>query len=467
MANGWTVVLDVGKTLAKATLWNEARECVAQRIRPNDRTPVGSNATLDAAGVELWLERNLKEFATLGPVDAIIPVAHGAAAALLDEGHLVCAPLDYEWPGVVAQDRATYDAQRDPFAVTGSPALPAGLNLGMQLHWLESLRSGEYRTAQILPWAQYWAWLLSGVAAAEVTSLGCHTDLWRPYNRAPSALAIRRGWADRLAPLTPGATVLGRVTPSWVKRTGLSPKVQIYCGLHDSNAALLAARHRPEMLGRDATVLSTGTWFVAMRAPLSSNLSRRPVLPEARDCLINVDVAGAPVPSARFMGGREIEILVGAETPAAERPNLGCPAALELALDSDELILPGLVPGVGPFPRASRRAINTSRNDERASALALLYAALVADVSLDLIGSCDALLVDGRFAQAPVFVQALAALRRGTTVLISRDTQGVARGALQLVHGDTNAPAFERVAPLPVDLSAYRARWRDAVEPFA
>ena len=72
-------------------------------------------------------------------IGAIIPVAHGAAAALLHHGHLVRAPLDYEWPGV-AQDRAHYDAQRDSSEVTGSPALPAGLNLGIQLHWLESLR---------------------------------------------------------------------------------------------------------------------------------------------------------------------------------------------------------------------------------------------------------------------------------------------------------------------------------------
>src|SRR5258708_28980192 len=97
MASGWTVVLDVGKTLAKATLWNEARTCVAQRIRPNERALVGSSPTLDAVGIERWVEGILREFAHLGPVASIIPVAHGAAAALLHEGHLVCAPIDYEW----------------------------------------------------------------------------------------------------------------------------------------------------------------------------------------------------------------------------------------------------------------------------------------------------------------------------------------------------------------------------------
>jgi sugar (pentulose or hexulose) kinase len=245
--------------------------------------------------------------------------------------------------------------------------------------------------------------------------------------------------------------------------------VEVYCGLHDSNAALLAARHHPEIRGRDATVLSTGTWFVAMRAPVSSDSASRPTLPETRDCLVNVDVAGAPVPSSRFMGGREIELLVGVDPPAPERPSRGASLdALIPALDAYELILPGLVPGVGPFPKASRHFVKPGMHGERATALAHLYAALVADVSLDLIGSRDALLVDGRFAQAPVFVQALAALRPRTTVLTSRDTQGVARGALQLVHGvDADAPPLERAAPLPMDLTAYRARWRDAVARLA
>jgi sugar (pentulose or hexulose) kinase len=265
-------------------------------------------------------------------------------------------------------------------------------------------------------------------------------------------------------------TVLGRLTPAWVKRTGLSPKVAIYCGLHDSNAALFSARHHPEIRAHDATVLSTGTWFVAMRAAVSSDSACRPVLPEARDCLVNVDVAGTPIPSARFMGGREIELLVGAEPPvAAAASGRAGLASLIAALESDELILPGLVPGVGPFPKAKRRSIAARLNDERATALAHLYAALVADVSLDLIGSRDVLMVDGRFAQAPIFVQTLAALRPETTVLINRDTQGVARGALQLVHGvDDEAPTLERVVPLPMeltaDLTAYRARWRDATE---
>jgi sugar (pentulose or hexulose) kinase len=462
MAGGWTIVLDVGKTHSKATLWNEAGACVARQVRPNPRINTGNCLTLDTVGIERWLRGVLSEFARLGSVTAIVPIAHGAGVALIAKGQLQTAPLDYEWPGVSA-DRIAYNQQRDPFLATGSPALPGGLNVGMQLHWLESLRSADFRGGEIVPWAQYWAWLLCGVTAAEITSLGCHTDLWRPYDRAPSHLAVRRGWAERLARLTPASSVLGALRPEWVEATGLSPRVQVYCGMHDSNAALLAARSHPELAGRDVTVLSTGTWFVAMRTPTGSD-ARTALLPEARDCLVNVDVAGTPIPSSRFMGGREIEILAGADD-ADSSVDAGRLASAIKAIDAGEMIMPAWVPGVGPFPTASSRILAPRPSSSDPMALAHLYTALIADVSLDLIGSSDTLLIDGRFAAAPVFAQALANLRPATIVLISGDEDGVAHGALRLANVSQTGPApLRRVAPLAVDMAEYRARWREAAE---
>jgi sugar (pentulose or hexulose) kinase len=462
MAGGWTIVLDVGKTHSKATLWNDAGDCIARRVRSNPRVNIGESLTLDTAGIERWLRGVLSEFARLGAVTAIVPIAHGAAAALIAKGQLQTAPLDYEWPGVSA-DRIAYDRQRDAFLATGSPALPGGLNIGMQLHWLESQRAADTRRGEIVPWAQYWAWLLCGVTASEITSLGCHTDLWRPYDRAPSNLAVCRGWAERFARLVPANSVLGTLKPEWVEATGLSPRVQVYCGMHDSNAALLAARSHPQLAGHDVTVLSTGTWFVAMRTPAAGD-ARAALLPEARDCLVNVDVAGAPIPSSRFMGGREIEMLAGADVTDSAVDASRVSSAIK-AVEAGEMIIPPCVPGVGPFPAANSRIRAPRQNSSDPMAVAHLYAAMVADVSLDLIGSKDTLLIDGRFAAAPVFAQALANLRAATIVLISSDEDGVAHGALRLANaGQTGSAPLRRVAPLAVDMSDYRARWRDAAE---
>jgi hypothetical protein len=90
---------------------------------------------------------------------------------------------------------------------------------------------------------------------------------------------------------------------------------------------------------------------------------------------------------------------------------------------------------------------------------------MIADVSLDLIGSSDTLLIDGRFSAAPVFAQALANLRPATNVLIGSSEDGVAQGALRLANVKQTEPApLRRIPPLAVDMSGYRAHWREAAE---
>ncbi|MBO9696281.1 MAG: carbohydrate kinase [Sphingopyxis sp.] len=457
-----TIVLDVGKTLAKLSLWAPDGVLVERRVRPNERIRAGSYMALDTAGIEGWIAEVLRLFARLADVGAIIPVGHGAGAAILRADALACPPLDYE-EAMPANLRAAYDAERDTFGDTGSPALPDGLNLGAQIFRLEQFDPGLAHGTQILPWAQYWSWVLSGVAASEVTSLGCHTDLWNPLTAAPSGLAERRGWAERLAPLRRAGEILGTLTPAWVQRTGLPADTEIYCGLHDSNAALLAARSFAEIATHESTVLSTGTWFVAMRSPEDAASVDTSGLDEARDCLINVDAYGKPVPSARFMGGREIEMLIGLDTRridiAPDQPALL--ASLPGVLTGDAMLLPTFAPGFGPFPRGRGRWIAEPGDPAAHRAAVSLYAALVADASLDLIGTKERLLIEGRFAEGQVFVRALAALRPDLRVYVGKAHNDVSYGALRLI--DAALPPvepLELVEPLDIDLASWRDRWR-------
>lgn len=461
------IVLDCGKTLAKLSLWRPDGSLVARRTRPNLRVETADYVALDAAGIESWLAETLRDFAALAEVGAIIPVSHGAAAAIVRDGRLACPPLDYEEP-VPAALRAEYDRLRDSFDETGSPALPDGLNLGAQLFRLQSLYpdllAGE---GIIMPWAQYWSWLLAGVAASEVTSLGCHTDLWRPAAAEPSGLARAQGWADRLAPLRRAGEVLGRLTPAWVARTGLPAEVEVHCGLHDSNAALLAARAFPDIAGAESTVLSTGTWFVAMRSPERASGVDITALDEARDCLVNVDAFGTPIPSARLMGGREIETLSGLDTRRVDirpdQPDLL--AAAPGLVAGGAMVLPTFAPGFGPFPRGRGRWLDMPSDQVARRAAVCLYAALVVDASLELIGTRERLLIEGRFAEAELFVRALARLRPELDVFVSNAHNDVSFGALRLLLPDLPPPGgLVRVAPLEADLTDYRARWRRAAE---
>jgi sugar (pentulose or hexulose) kinase len=462
MSAGCTVVLDVGKTVAKLSLWDASGTLLDNRTRPNARVvDFGVYLALDVRGITDWLAATLLDWASQHSVATIIPVGHGAAAAVIRDGRLTCQPIDYENPIPVAT-RARYDTERDAFLVTGSPALPNGLNLGAQLAWLEEIMPAALAgTAQILPWPQYWAWVLSGVAASEVTSLGTHTDLWNPHTRGPSALAQARGWAQKLAPVRLAHDVLGAIRPEWVARTGLSARTQVLCGIHDSNCALNAMRGFAELQSDDATVVSTGTWFVAMR--LCDVQAGSMALPEHRDCLFNVDRHGRLVPSARFMGGREIEILTGSagraiDSPADEGRML---AALADIVHDDTMILPTQVPGVGPYPKGRGGWHNEPTDPDARLAAISVYAALTVDTALDLIGACRRIVIEGRFARAALFVRTLASLRRDCPVFVSQAEDGVAFGALRLVQPELRPrSSLQRAAPLGVDLSAYKTAWR-------
>lgn len=465
MVGDLTVVLDIGKTLAKLTLWDAQGRAVERRTRRNAAADSVGPATLDVAGVEAWIAETLSDFARLGRVATIVPVGHGAAAAVIRDGRLVAPPADYE-AAIPAEQRAAYDAERDPFVRTGSPALPNGLNLGAQLHALEAANPQALAAgATILTWPQYWAWLLSGVAACEVSSLGCHSDLWRPLEGGPSNLALRRGWAERLAPVRRADAVLGVITPGWAARTGLPADVRVLCGLHDSNAALLAARGFAEIADHESTVLSTGTWFVAMRSPAEGATIDIAGLDETRDCLVNVDVNGKPIPSARFMGGREVERLSGIDTLSMDlsRDQPALLAALDQVLAGPAMVLPTWATGVGPFPGGRGGWVNRPGEPIVRRAAVCLYLALVADAALDLIGARERILVEGRFAEADLFLRALAALRPADVIYASNADNDVSYGALRLIDpGLPPSSTLRRIEPVEADMLAYRQSWRRA-----
>lgn len=467
MIDGSTIVVDIGKTNAKVSLWGPDAVLLERRIRSNEpqQSTAGYRA-LDVAGNDAWLLESIAVFSAEGPVARIVPVGHGAAAVLVRNGEMYLDPMDYE-EEIPSSDREEYDAQRDPFLATGSPTLPCGLNLGAQLDRIERLTGRIPDDVVILPWPQYWAWRFSGIAASEISSLGCHTDLWRPAEQAFSKLAVDRGWAARMAPVRHAGDALGPISAEFAAATGLNPDCMVLCGLHDSNSALLAARGHPEIAGKDATVLSTGTWFIGMRSVAGSGDVDLSQMQEARDCLVNVDVFGRPTPSARFMGGREAERISGINS-----------FALTDGIEPEEFLrrLPGLIEkhspptpsfvnGVGPFPDASGAWTDRPQDPVDERVLTHLYLALMADASLDLIGSRDRLLIEGRFAEDPVFVRALASLRPSQSVYTSNAEHDVAFGALRLVDVDLTLDSdLTPVKPLDFEFGEYACNWRRRAE---
>lgn len=447
-------VIDIGKTNAKLALVDRAtlRE-IAVVTQPNRVLPGPPWPQVDIKGIWAFLLDALARFQAQHGVEAISVTTHGACAALLAADGTLAAPmLDYEHSGPEAT-RAAYDAIRPTFAETGSPRLALGLNLGAQLHWQFTVDPGlRDRVAAVVTGPQYWGHRLTGVVATDVTSLGCHTDLWNPAAGRFSSLVDRLGLTGRIAPPRRPGDILGPILPRIAALTGLDPATPVACGIHDSNASLL-----PHLLGRAPpfAVVSTGTWVITMA------VGGLPVtLDESRDTLINVNALGDPVPSARFMGGREYESL------RAGRDALPDAAGAAAALARGVMLLPAVEPGSGPFRGHRLEWIRDAgiADDVRAAAQSF-YLALMTAECLSITGAAGPILVEGPFTANPVFLQMLAAAT-DRPVAASASRTGTSVGASMLFDGPTGGTE-PLPAPVPdahhTDMRAYATLWRAAV----
>jgi sugar (pentulose or hexulose) kinase len=462
--DGLIAVFDMGKTLTKLSLWNRAGKEIKQFTCPNKGTANADYPVLPVEQVGLWLTSTLSAAKHYGNISAIIPVAHGAAAVLVKNGKVACAQIDYEAtppPDIIE----TYDLARGSFAETGSPKLADSLNLGIQLEWLENLHPDLFKDdLQILTLPQYWSWFLSGTASAELTSLGCHTDLWSPRTQRPSSLMQKRDWARYLPPLRKADEVVGFISRGLAEQTGLSSETQIYCGIHDSNAALQAARSLAPLKRNEFSVLSTGTWFVAMRSPGPGFRVADSALDQSRDCLLNVDMNGITIPSARFMGGREVELVLGQYRLDNPDRQAAIVNAISDVLVSGSMLLPTLAPGTGPFAESIGRWCHEPAQAEQRAAAVALYLALVVDAMLDLLRSRHIILLEGRFSRIDAFARALATLRPKDRIMVAQTATDVAFGALTLALPELQADIKLRtILPLGAELDGYKRQWNKRI----
>ncbi|MBW9063653.1 FGGY-family carbohydrate kinase [Rhizobium herbae] len=444
-------VIDIGKTNAKVALVDLDRfDEIAVRKTANGVTVSGLYPHFDVERLWRFIVESLAGLNAETPIDAISVTTHGAAAVLLDKsGDLALPLLDYEFTGPDAL-AADYDKVRPSFVETGAARLPMGLNIGAQIYWQEQTFPELFaNVATILTYAQYWSYRLSGVASTELTSLGCHTDLWNPYAGDFSTMVDARGWRPLFAPVRRASDLLGGLTAQAAKESGLTAGLPVFCGIHDSNASLL-----PHVLTRPApfAVVSTGTWVVIMAMGAD-----KVVLDEARDTLINVNALGDPVPSARFMGGRAFATLI---------PDLAFTVSedVEAAMAARQcMLLPAVPEGSGPFPRA--RARWTCNEDALTGAerfvVVSFYLAMMSATCLDLIGARGEVVVEGPFAANSTYLRMLRAATGRPVLTGSQSATGTSLGAACLADGSrAQVHTAEFGVNVPETYRAYAQKWR-------
>ncbi|SFP41894.1 FGGY-family carbohydrate kinase [Tranquillimonas alkanivorans] len=442
-------VLDIGKTNVKVAVVDTASGAeVAVRKMPNRVRPGPPYPHYDTEAHWAFLLRSLQELGAEHELGAIAVTTHGATGVLIDaDGALALPVIDYEHDG---PDRlaAEYDALRPSFEETGTPRLPCGLNLGAQLFWQMRTFPEAENAATFLTYPQYWSWQLTGVAAVEATSLGCHTDLWAPDRGSFSSLVDGMNWRRLMPPVRKATEVLGPLRPDLVLELGL-PELPVLCGIHDSNASLY-----PHLLRREPpfSVVSTGTWVVCMAVG-----GRTVRLDPTRDTLVNVNALGDPVPSARFMGGREYELVRrGRELTCSEDD-------VARVLEDGVMLLPAVEPGSGPFRGRQRRWTREPEDEGQEAAALGFYLALMTATCLVTIGAEGPCVVEGPFAASGEYLKMLAAAT-GRPVIPSFGITGTAAGAALLSSSTPNRVAQDANEVMPSKaLAAYADAWLTAV----
>lgn len=451
-------VIDIGKTNTKVAVVDlEQRRELGVLTRPNTVLPGPPYPHFDLEGHWDFICKALSELHQAHGIDALSVTTHGASAVLLDaEGQLAAPMLDYEFTG--PDDLAAdYDAIRPDFAETGSPRLGMGLNLGAQLHWqLKTDQDLLGRVATVLTYPQYWTYKLTGVLSNEVTSLGCHTDLWCPSENRFSSLVETLGLTDRMAPVRKAGDSLGSLLPDVAARTGLPQDIKVACGIHDSNASLY-----PHLIGREPpfSVVSTGTWVIVLAIG-----GGEVTLDPSRDTLINVNAFGDPVPSARFMGGREFDmILQGREKGCSE-------GEIETVLSREIMLFPAVDPRSGPFQgREHHWSVDeTTLSDGERFAATSFYLALVTAECLAMSGADGPVVVEGPFAQNRLYLDMLGAATGQPVEATSGSVTGTSIGAALLVADCGTRPAGKTQAGgtggncVP-RIANYVQKWREQV----
>ncbi|RWP80431.1 MAG: carbohydrate kinase [Mesorhizobium sp.] len=438
-------VLDFGKTNSKLFVFGQDGRIIDERRTQPKWVRQDGFSVLDEAALHRWALSAVADAVDGHGVEGVMVSGHGCTFALVDEAALTHPILDYEQepPAEIA---ARIDRRIPDFSETFSPRLPLGFNYGRHMLWLQEVDPDAFAASKsILGYPQYWSWRLGGRAVSEVSYLGCHSHLWAPRSQDFSSLVYAQGWRDRMPAFERAGTVIGE------QRLGAAV-IAIHNGVHDSNAALHA--YRRQELG-PVTVVSTGTWVIVLNpdCPLDA-------LDRDRDMLVNVDVGGGPVPTIRFMGGREF-----ATISAGWQGEIAGPV-VQRVIDAGIMALPSFAPG-GPMSGHSGRLVGRAPNAEERAAAALLYVALMVDLCLDLIHSNNTVIVDGGLNTGGLLAALLAQLRPGQAFLQGATLEGSATGAAALAF-ESVGREFAAEVPEPVrasrftGLAGYRSNWRDA-----
>jgi sugar (pentulose or hexulose) kinase len=447
------LVFDIGKTNKKVLLFDRSLKILHEEetIFPEIEDDEGFKGD-DIEKLESWILEKCRKFLEEGSfeVRGITFTTYGATLMYLDgNGNRLTPVYNYlkPMPGGIAELLYDQYGGKEEFCRrTASPALGM-LNSGLQALWLREKKPAVFeRVSTILHFPQYLSHLLTGVAASEHTSIGCHTALW-DFDRMGY-----HPWTQVLGKRLPGPLPVGTAYPS-VK---LDRKIPVGIGIHDSSSSLVPYF----MHSNDPFILvSTGTWCISMN-PFNSS----PLTPSQlnQDCLAYMSIQQKPVKSSRLFLGHIHDVNTG---KIASAFGLGENAYKKVSVD-EQLIL-----ALWKKSEGQRVFFHTGVPDDSMDKEVLpgslksfeeAYHRLVMDLvdltvhSIGLITELDDetknIYITGGFSKNPIFVRMMATRFPDKKVYTSEVANATSLGAA-MVMWNTVEPGFAPPSGLGLTLA--------------
>lgn len=292
-------IFDIGKTNKKLFLFNENYEIVLEKSTQFDEiTDEDGDACEDVKLLSKWVIETFDKVLQNPDfeVKALNFSTYGASFVHLNAEGKVIAPLySYLKPYSEELKKQFYDNYGGEHIFTRKTASPVlgNLNSGMVLYRLKYENPSLF--AQIhhsLHLPQYISFLFTGKYFSDITSIGCHTNLWDFEQNTYHEWLEKEGIIEKLAP---------------INADNYSPtnELAIGTGLHDSSAALIP--YLSTFKGQKFVLISTGTWCITLNpfnhTPLTDDELQQ-------DCLIYMQYTGEPVKASRLFAGYEHEQII-------------------------------------------------------------------------------------------------------------------------------------------------------------
>ena len=408
------IVLDIGKTNVKLTFVDSINNKTIKFFTTKQKNTYRHGIKiLNSNSIFEWALKKITYIGRKHNLDKFVCTAHGTSIALIsydDKELLACTDYEYKFDKLFN----SYKKIAPKFNESFSPFLENGLNIGQQIYYLYKKKQRLIKeTKYILNYPQYIVWKLTSSFSSEISYVGCHTHLW-DFKRNKLSSFVKKIKLEKKFP---------KIRKAWdtigQRKIGES-NLKIINGIHDSNASYLYFKNSDI---KNFTLVSTGTWYIIFnqKTPLKN-------LNPSLDMLANIDVFGKPVPTMRFMGGREYDHLMGVFKISNKT------RAIKNFSFHDYLIYPSYASGGGFSINKINIGFYEGLNKGQIYYLICLYISFVINFCLNQMKSSNTIILDGPITKNITIMKILSSLRKKQIVLKNKREIGTTLGATNLFN---------------------------------